>query len=615
MVKAKIKPTLLFFLTLFAYATISAQDPKSDTTRYNPASNVISSINIGYHNTFSRVVLNIKDAFFYEIEEDKDRQRLVVMVYNTVIGQPSLISKDKTPFIKEVVAREISKRHTQIIIRIDSPNFTYKYSTLLRPYRLVIDIYPQTAPSKSGSNYDKLLEEGIRLYNQQKYDEALAKFRVAAMEGNLTAAYYYAGLIRFKQKQYPQAIYNFSLALHKEKEFSDAYQYLSRIEEEKRDYKKAIEYLDLYFKNSRDSVSFTELKTHRQYLQDIVDRLIKTDTQAIVDTSLDSAQIAMQQAQIDTFFLDYGVKLSFNEETAQKWMTYANSHIENQNYDKAIRTLAALLKLYPQSVFSSDARFLLAKLYFSLHLYPQSEDYTRALYDQNLLPELKNQILYMRAISLYHLKRPLDAEKLIKEFIQTYPDDERLYRLYRYQAALYEGKNNPILRDEAYQMALRLVPDQEEALDLYRELLDLFLNKKEYSKAQIYCQAIINLFDTSKDPLLLNNRHIEYAFMIHGDIAFQLENWEAASNRYSKVIELYLREYPEKLDWPYFQLGNLAKRNRDYTQARSYYQTVLERYPNSIWRPQAEYQLSDLDWLEKIEPKLEELRREEDGSH
>ncbi|MBP7462539.1 MAG: tetratricopeptide repeat protein, partial [Candidatus Delongbacteria bacterium] len=562
------------------------------------------------HQTFSRVVIKTAHPPFYDLKDEKSQHRIIIQLYQTVIGQSQLRSLKSIPMIQEVLVREIGKRHSQIIIRIDTERYTYKCYTLFRPYRLVVDVYPQAAQQKAES-YESIFQAGLKFYQQKDFDQALAKFKVAAINGRMTKAYYYAGIIRFRQKKYPEAVYNFSYALKEEKQFADSYIYLSTISQDRNDYPKAVEYLDQFLKVSPDTSRFAEIRRQRAYCQDVIDRIVKLeDLKAKNDSLRALRKPQIDSAEVDSFLTTHAIKQGIGEEEPRQWMTYANEHYERQDYDKAVKTLHALIKIYPNTIFYDDAHLLLAKIYYELHLFPQARDYATVLLSRNPDTEFLDQILFIVGESQYQLKNYPEAREHLKQFVQRFPNHAESYRAHLYLARIYEIERKTVLRDEAYNLALTLVKDRGDRFMILRELADLFQQKGETRKSLGYINAILHLFEQDKNPELLRDRQVEYAILTAGDLHFQLNEMQPAENAYQKALQYYLRESPEKLDWIFFQLGNIAKNRKDYPQARDYYTRVIKDYPDSYWKNRAEYQMNDLDWLQNVETRINDLKKE-----
>lgn len=602
----------LFFFPALLWAQ-SLQPPLGkDTSRYQDTSNVIYSVTTGYHQTFSRVVIKTDRPPFYDIKDEKSQKRIIILLYHTIIGQSELRSLKSIPLIKEILVREIGKKHSQVIIRSDTSRFTYKCYTLFRPYRLVIDIFPQAIKDKIDTN-EQIFQAGLKFYQQKQYDQALAKFKVAAINGRMAKGFYYAGIIRYNQKKYSEAIYNFGYALKEEKEHAESYVYLSKIAEDRNDYSKSVEYLNQYLKVSRDTSKFAEIRQKRAYYRDIIDKIIKLeDIKAKKDSLKDAQKPQIDSAEIDSFLNSHAIKQGIGEEESRKWMTYANEHYEREDYDKAIKTLNALIAVYPNSVFVDDAYLMLSKIYYDLHLFSQARDYAAKLISHKPDTEFLNEILFVLGETNYELKCYPAAREYLKKFITQFPGDTDNYKAHLYLARIYENERKTVMRDEEYDLAIKLVPDATSRLLLLRELSDLFLKKGEIRKALGYINAILYLFDKDKKPELLLDRQIEYAVLAAGDLHFQLNEMLPAETAYQRAVQCYLREYPEKLDWVFFQLGNIAKNKKEYSNAQDYYTKVIKEYPDSYWNYQAKYQLQDLEWLQAVETKINDLKKETD---
>ncbi len=580
---------------------------KDTTKKYIDTSNVIFKIYLGFHNTKTRVVIQLSDSPLYDIKKIAD-DKLVVMLYNTVMGQSELKKEVELPFVRSVYVEEIGKRHSQVIILTDT-NFVYKVFTLLRPYRLVIDIYPDSVANIT-NKYRNYIELGKKYFREKNYEEALKNFRIAAIEGNSTEAYYYAGIIRFEKKDYPKAIYNFSQALKDEKKFYDSYIYLSQISEDTKDFNKAIEYLDLYLRIAADTSKFPEIRKKRQYLQDIVDKIIKLDSIKAVNDSLRAkGKPQIDSAEVDSFLKAYGIKEDLKEQEPLKLFIWAKEYYDRDDYERAVKVLYSLIKLFPDSKFVEDSYLLLAKIYFKLMLYPQASKYAQLLYDVNPNTEFLDEILFILGKAYYYLGKYDDAIKYLRLFIQKFPDDKNCYWAHLFLARIYEKKNKPIIRDEEYDYALKLVPDEFSLIKLYRELADLYKGKNKLGKSIYYIKKIVEIFESKKEPQMLFHTDINYAIFTLPDLLFQNEQYDSALVYYKKLEEYFLREYPEKLDWVMFQIGNIYKIKKDYKNAIVYYNRVLENYKNSIWYNHAQFELDNVKWLMEIEPKIEELKK------
>jgi len=65
------------------------------------------------------------------------------------------------------------------------------------------------------------------------------------------------------------------------------------------------------------------------------------------------------------------------------------------------------------------------------------------------------------------------------------------------------------------------------------------------------------------------------------------------------------------LDWVFYQLGNIANSLKNYDESKIFFQRVINDYPQSFWTPYAREKLDYIQWIQEIEPKIEEMRKQQ----
>jgi TolA-binding protein len=210
-------------------------------------------------------------------------------------------------------------------------------------------------------------------------------------------------------------------------------------------------------------------------------------------------------------------RMALLHKTERKWM-------------EAAEEMEKFIKSYPKSHLFVEAHMEVGDLYLFL------KDYARALERYGWV--LQNHPHYLQAKKVYllmeeafrNLGRTEEAEKIMREFIGKFPNDE----------IQFEG---------------------------HLRLGLLYLTQKRF------VDAVSALSMATRSP---EERVASQAQFKLGEAYLEMENRELAILQFSKVVYLYSLQ-PEMMEEALLKLGTLYMEERKFTEARQVYQKLLEK--------------------------------------
>ncbi len=207
-----------------------------------------------------------------------------------------------------------------------------------------------------------------------------------------------------------------------------------------------------------------------------------------------------------------------------------------------------------------------------------------------------SQQLFAQGVKLESLGEITAAEKIYHEIYQHYPQGQeaaeallRVGKLWQYD---HQDEQMALLSylklEHNYPESLLVLTAREEAAQIVKYTL------RDYSRAIEYYQHLLDLNTGTPD---------QYYYEI-ADCYFRLENYSQARIEFETLLEIYPESFlvPDVL----YRKGGLLLLEGLVADARSAWQGLIEQYPDSKYRIQAEFDLAKL--LEEEEHLTEALQ-------
>jgi len=221
---------------------------------------------------------------------------------------------------------------------------------------------------------------------------------------------------------------------------------------------------------------------------------------------------------------------------------------QERRWNEMIEEMEKFIKHYPKSPLMMEVLVESADLYLLLKDYPKAlERFERAIQDFPQHPLMKRFYLGMEE-GYRNLGRTDQAEKVLKELLVNFPNDDILFEAHLRLGLLYLTQKRP--KDAVTELSLALRSPEEQVA-----------SKAQFKLGEAYLEA------EDKDLALL---------------------------QFSKVIYLYPHQL-EVLEEALLRLGSLYMEERKIPEARQVYQKLLEKTRREDRRELARRTLDQLE--------------------
>lgn len=240
--------------------------------------------------------------------------------------------------------------------------------------------------------------------------------------------------------------------------------------------------------------------------------------------------------------------------------------------------------------------------------YYKKEDWYRAgLLFEELIPVLKGSTEselahFYHAYTQFHQQQYLLSATLFKKFYETFARSEYAQEaMYMYAYSLYKDtpqfnldQSNTLTAASALQDFINTYPDSKYRDECTKIILELRgkLERKAYEKAKLYYKTSgFNIASYKSSVIAINNFQRDFP-----------------DSEYNEELAFM------KVDAEYSLANNSleTKQKERYQEAINYYQTFIDKYPNSKYLKQAErmYESSqkEIERLDKLEQEREKLK-------
>ncbi|MFN4945829.1 MAG: tetratricopeptide repeat protein [Chryseotalea sp.] len=476
---------------------------------------------------------------------------------------------------------------------------------------------------------------GYSFFSEKKLKEANEQFN-QVKKGNheyTSAASYYAGFIALTDEDYATAIDDLKTAGQNEL-FTLAVPYLLATAYYKQgDFKKVIDY-------ARPLLASTEIKNKREtgillaeayYQQNDFTNAAstyltyldadKTKDEAILYRAglslarsekwteaipyLESAATAESETaklaafQLGIAYLETGNKIKA-QNAFSKSRTSENKNVAEQStftfskvcYDigqseKAITELEVYLKQYPSGVYLTEARELLSQAYINGNNYNKAIEYIESLPAKNLvIQQAYQKATYLKAVEHYNKEEWAEASEMFKRSLSYPVDAKYVQRASVWYADLLSSGNeqnneSPIFYEKS--LSVKEGDPLLQAQALYG-LGYLYFKTKDYTKAKTYFAEMVNSKQTSfygfSDGLLRL-----------ADCLYIEKNYDQSLKHYTQYRNLYSNDR----DYATLQSGMIFGIQQRYTEARQQFRSLVQDYPNSVYRAEGLYQYAQFE--------------------
>ena len=484
---------------------------------------------------------------------------------------------------------------------------------------------------------------GKAYFELEKYDKALEYFdKIKDSDHEYShPANYYAGYIRYKQKQYNQSIADLNAAaqspqyqkavpiliatnyyaqgqynqvisytdsLFKQNENVDEIATLYLLAAESAYYSNQFEKAMSYFNRHLGllstapppevayKIAFTHYKLQNYKLaaenfKNIAGQESEMGQKAAYYLGI--CYIKMNNKRFAAASFDQVRKMHFDAtlESSATW-TLGKLQYDLGQYTESITTLEEFIKSYPQADQRRDAEVLLTKAYM------HSKEYNKAMVYIEQLPRRNDeiqvayqQITYAKGVDFFNTEAYDQAIEMFKKSLQNVKLPELSYVTRYWIAESYALNQAPRESIPYYQEVIKAFGNQDKyALLASYGLGYAYYNQRSYATALPYFRRCVSFWQlrTSSEA-----ESIPYsdAVVRLADCYYAQKEYPAALRYYNEIIA---QKYPEQ-DYAYYQQGMIWIAQGKYAQAKQNFDLITKNYAGSRYYDQALYEKAVID--------------------
>jgi tetratricopeptide (TPR) repeat protein len=451
---------------------------------------------------------------------------------------------------------------------------------------------PQTA--------EEFFQQAVALYNQGKYNEALPFLKKAVvLDRGYSAAYYYAGLARYKLGQSDLAKIDFEKGFSYPEGAGPAHFYLGKIYGAEKNYREAIGQLNEFLATAPDGDQKKEaiaLLTHYKDLTGDKTPLPVT-ARAAADSGRARRVVQAEPVGSDSALVTIEMRIDSLltmalvdtlTDPGQAMLSGVRQFIGGR-YDDAVREFKKVMVSYPANKVAAQCIYDIGVCYMKLRLFPNAENQFDQVLDRYPSHSLAAQSMFFKAYSYVERGEPTRAEKLMREFIQKYRGHPWTCKAFEKLGDMYVDLRDYSKAIDAFgQAASHAVLPADRLYPLFK-LGGAYADAGNAPHAVDTYKRVIETGEKSQVLFRVPDSYFRIA-----DLKYQQKDLKTALEYYQKAT----RKYPtyQETPWGLFQIGNIYKNTKDYQKAIDTYRTLVKSFPEDYWSKQAKWKMEDAVW-------------------
>jgi tetratricopeptide (TPR) repeat protein len=456
-----------------------------------------------------------------------------------------------------------------------------------RPSAAAVPAAPQTA--------EEFFQQAVSLYNQGKYNEALPFLKKAVgLDRGYAAAFYYAGLIRYKLGQTELAKVNFSKAFSYPDGAGPSHFYLGKIYGAEKNYKEAIGQLNEFVETAPESDQKKEAVALLSHYKELTGD--KSPMPRGSKTAADSAKanrgpvaepigpessLVTIEMRIDSL-LTLAVVDTLSD-AGQAMLSGVRAFLAAR-YDDAIREFKKVTVSYPANKVAAQCIYDIGVCYMKLRLFPNAENQFDQVLERYPAHALAAQSMFFKAYSYLERGESTRAEKLMRDFIQKYRVHQWTGKAYEKLGDIYVDLRQSGKAIDAYQQAAAHGSQPADRLYALFKLGNAYMDAGNAPHSIETYKKVIEIGEKTQAFFRVPDSYFRIA-----DQKYQQKDFKSALDMYQKVT----RKYPtfQETPWGLFQIGNIYKNTKEYQKAIDTYRTLVKTYPEDYWSKQAKWKM------------------------
>lgn len=470
-----------------------------------------------------------------------------------------------------------------------------------------------------------LFQKAQALYQSGEFRKSLDAWKkvLDAQPGN-PGALYFAGVCRYKLGEDDKAIYNLQRSFAYPEKGYNAHYYLGRIYEKNKNVAKAREHYNKYLKVCQSAEGKAEVKKRLQALgeggQEKADEKEAAEPVAPALPSKESCSLADAKRAKDSIAaalkarepkpltvgpekmvaLENGKNFAFaaTAEAGGAELQKALNLIQAKSFNQAVEVLKSVRQNFPNTPNAAAAAYNLASLYRYLGLGDNVHSLVQAALQEEIPEPYQSALRYQLVIGL---KDKGNYPEALLELDSIQPDKElgpttgqKLALGSDISAKYKPGKEAP----DMMRRAIAAETDPVKKMDRQLQLAGVLLKQEDRGGA---AQVYKDMLDSCQSS---TQRQCRTALFALGDMSYQSKNWPMAIEYYQKAVDQYRDK--ENTPWAQYQIGNVFRQQKRYTEAVRAYDRLIKEFPGTYWADQGKWNREDVIWQEKNQQVLGE---------
>ncbi|MBN1757679.1 MAG: tetratricopeptide repeat protein [Chitinispirillaceae bacterium] len=451
-------------------------------------------------------------------------------------------------------------------------------------------------PASTGgtSSVDATFDKAVELYNNEKFDKAIQLLReVLAVNPKHAGAYYYAGLIRYRKKQYHMATINLRKGLGWSELGFNGHYYLGKIYGEQKKYAQAITHLFKYIEK-------TSYEPGKKEAQELIETYRRLGGSAVLDAIAPGTPVAASPADSLSPRERY-LTLEVRIDSMLTMLTVDTlSDVGQQllggihlftfgKYDDAIREFKKVLAKNPSGTVAVHCLYNTGICYLKLRLLKEAENQFQQILDRYGRHPVAAKSLFLKAVTYLERSEPGTGEKLLRSFLQRYRDHRWAENAWEKLGDAYLDLEQPRKAVDAYQQSVAISRKKGDKVAVLFKLGKAYQEIGNGSKAVESYERAIEVGEKADVYLRVPDSYYRIA-----DELYKKKNYKKALEYYTRAT----RKYPafQETPWGLFQIGSINRNLKRYQDAIDAFKELTRKFPDDYWARQAQWKLEDTIW-------------------
>jgi tetratricopeptide (TPR) repeat protein len=369
----------------------------------------------------------------------------------------------------------------------------------------------------------------------------------------------------------------------------------------KKDYKKALENFNKYLSDGKGNPTREILYRigYSQYKNEKFDKAADTfkSIASNTDTLGQSSAFYLGLSYLKTgnkeFALtafDQARRLDFNKKTKEEALFYYGKlNLDLLRYHDAIAPLKEFVSNYSQSNHYDEANELLSEAFLKTNNYAEAISYIESLKNRSTrINTAYQKLAYYRGTEFFNSGQYSEAKSMFsKSMLFNYDRDIYVAAAF-WKAEVYSINKEYDEAINAYALVFEKTGDDDNEYHLKSRygIGYAYYGIRKYDKALPHFREYVNKLANASDK------------MFYSDALLRLADLYYVDRRFSEALKYYdlaIKNFTADVDYAYYQKGIVQVYEEKLPEAKASFETVINKFPNSLYYEGAIYQKAQLD--------------------